>query len=268
MAYKKFVKKAKKYVKKRYTTKSGGVKLQQVARDVMKIKRSLNTEKKHIDFNFGSQHVIGVQTPNQTTPILVALDMPTQGVQYNQRVGNQIKITHMKCKYEVQFRNTTDLYARRTLTAQILFAKSADDIPSIEKLYHPDTNGNYTRMSMTNGQEWNKYRWIKPLTVFQSHEDKVARFPQSNVDRLYPEPNDPQSEGSATATGGPLHIAEYYPSRNCKTSITVMFQNLSNNVEQMKPYLLLRSNTSTNSPHDDHDPVFIAGTIRMTYVDN
>ena len=176
MAYKKFYKKAKKYAKKRYTTKSGGVKLKQVARDVAKIQRSLNVEHKHLDYRFGSATSDG-QRPTKNTPIIIPLPTPAKGTAYNQRIGNQIRIVHMTSKLEFTFQNNTDLISRTTAKAQILFAKSADDIPDITKLYELDPNGHYTPLSMANTQEWNKYKWVKPLGMTVKNTNYTNRYP-------------------------------------------------------------------------------------------
>ena len=53
--------------------------------------------------------------------------------------------------------------------------------------------------------------------------------------------------------------------------IVLQFILISNSCEQMKPYLLLRSDvieTGTKPNEVYWDPVSITGTIRMTYVDN
>ena len=101
--YKRYAKKAysniKKKAVKRYGTKSGGVRLQQVVRDVAKIQRSLNVEHKHIDYRFGSATNSG-QRPTKDTPIIIALPTPVKGTGYNNRIGNQIRVVHMTSKLE------------------------------------------------------------------------------------------------------------------------------------------------------------------------
>ena len=263
--YKKFYKKAKGAIRKRYKTKTGGVKLQQVVRDVAKIQRSLNVEHKHLDYRFGSATQDG-QRPTKNTPIIIALPTPAKGTAYNQRIGNQIRIVHMTSKLEFTFQNNTDLIQRTTCKAQILFAKSADDIPDITKLYELDPNGHYTPLSMANTQEWNKYKWVKPLGMTVKNTQYTNRYPGSNT-------------SGNTIIGGtvipvedpadqPLNIVPKYRNASTKCSTRISFKNNSNDVEQMKPYLLLRSDVIESSSGDDYDPVVISGTIRMTYVDN
>lgn len=270
MAFKKYAKKAytqaKKKVKRRYTNKSGGLKLQKVAQDVARIQRSLNVEHKHLDYTFGSSTSSG-QRPTQSTPIILPLSLPVKGTAYNNRIGNQIRIVHMTSKLEFTFQNNTDLISRTSVKAQILFAKSADDIPDITKLYELDPNGHYTPLSMSNTQEFNKYVWIKSLNHFQKNTDYNNRYPAS-------EPTGTTALGVGGSTWNatdiatqPLNIVRKYSSKQTKCSLKILYKNNSNDVEQMKPYLLLRSDVIENSGLD-YDPVVISGTIRMTYVDN
>lgn len=268
--FKKYAKKAFRVVKKRavkrYGTKSGGIKLQQVVRDVAKIQRSLNVEHKHLDYQFGSATSTG-QRPTKSTPIIIALPTPVKGTAYNNRIGNQIRIVHMTSKLEFTFQNNSDLFQRTTCKAQILFAKSADDIPDITKLYELDPNGHYTPLSMANTQEWNKYKWIKPLGMLVKNTQTTNRYPLSASDgqTLMPDFGNQFSVTNPATT--PLNIVAKYKSASTKCSVRISFKNNSNEVEQYKPYLLLRSDVLEAEPNN-YDPVVVSGTIRMTYVDN
>lgn len=265
--YKRIFRKAKNAVKKRYTTKTGGMKLQQVVRDVAKIQRSLNVEHKHLDYRFGSATSDG-QRPTKNTPIIIALPTPAKGTAYNQRIGNQIRIVHMTSKLEFTFQNNTDVVQRTTAKAQILFAKSADDIPDITKLYELDPNGHYTPLSMANTQEWNKYKWIKPLGMTVKNTQYTNRYPPSASDGLTRINGGNSQFDVETPAADPLNIVAKYRSNSTKCSTRISFKNNSNDVEQMKPYLLLRSDVIEASSGADYDPVVVSGTIRMTYVDN
>jgi len=268
--YKRIYKKAKGAVKKRYTTKSGGVKLKQVVRDVARIQRSLNVEHKHIDYQFGSATNSG-QRPTKSTPIIIPLPTPIKGTAYNQRIGNQIRVVHMTSKLEFTFQNNTDLIQRTTAKAQILLAKSADDIPDITKLYELDPNGHYTPLSMANTQEWNKYKWVKPLGMTVKNTQYTNRFPESGTNGVTPNPevalNAPDYMSVQPPALQPLNIVAKYKSQGTKCSTRISFKNNSNEVEQYKPYLLLRSDV-LESTAGGYDPVVVSGTIRMTYVDN
>lgn len=268
---KKSAKKAVRFAKKRYSTRTGGVRVAQLARDVMKIKRSLNVEHKHIDFKFGSGQVISAQTPTNNTPIVLPLPVPARGTAYNNRIGNQIRVVHITTKIQFQFENNNDLIGRTTGSVRLLFAKSGDDVPTISDLYELDSNGHYTRNSFTNTQNWKKYSWIKPLNTFKSHTDTVNRYPPSG--------SNAQTESGIGLTTSQtnidvrnqsqfsLNLSKYYVNKQTKTSVKMMFENGSDTVvTMMKPYLLFMADVLPGNP--SYDPVSITGTIRMTYVDN
>lgn len=274
MPFKKYAKKSAKkavaFAKRRYRTRTGGARVNQIARDVMKIKRSLNVEHKHFDYIFGALN--GAQTtaqsPTNNNPITLALTLPVRGTAYNNRIGNQIKITHITSKIEFLFENTSDLFSRRTASVRLLFAKAGNDVPTVSSLYELDQNGHYTRASFTNSQEWKKYMWIKPLNTFKSHMEQTNRYPMSNgagqtrtssVDSVLNV--DDVAEQS-------LNLSKYYINKQTKTNIRVMFQNGSDTiVDQMKPYLVFMCDAVVQSGAT-HDPVKITGQIRFTYVDN
>ena len=103
---KKYVRKAKRYAKKRYLRKGAGygtgVRLNKLSKDIRLIKNSLNTEKKYAE----SQHAIEVsQAFDQTlggeycTTIIPSIPQGTGGVA--QRVGNSIKLTGIAVKFQL-----------------------------------------------------------------------------------------------------------------------------------------------------------------------
>lgn len=271
--YKKYAKKGfrnlKKVAKKRYAPK-GKLSIVRVAQDVARIQRSLNVEHKHIDFAFGATTNNG-QRPTKDAPVILAIPTPARGTSYNQRVGNQIRIVHMTAKLEFVFQNNTDLVSRTTCKAQILFAKNSDDVPQIDQLYDLDPNGHYTTLSMANTQEWNKFRWIKPLNTLMKNTNYTNRYPASGPNGATPNPavslHAPDYMDVKDPATQPLNIVAKYSNKQTKCSVKMMFKNNSDEVEQMKPYLLLRSDVIDADPLF-YDPVVVSGTIRMTYVDN
>ena len=270
--FKKVATKGAKFLKKRYTTQTGGARVNKIARDLYKIKRSLNVEHKHFDFQFGSGQTVTARLPTNNVPIFQALTLPSRGTAFNNRIGNQIKITHITSKIEMTFRNTSDLISRTTASVRLLWAKNGDAVPTIADLYELDANGHYTRNSFVNTQSWNKFVWIKSLNTFKSHQDQVNRYP--HPDDYQNAPVGPFSTGVVVnqnvllpATTA-LNLSKYYINKQTKTNITVKFQNGSDTVvEQMKPYLLFMSDVIVQNP-TNHDPVSITGQIRFTYVDN
>lgn len=275
MAFKKYLKKqGKKVVRRaraRYTTKTGGARVSKIAKDLAMVKRQLNVEHKHLDFKFGAQQSVIAQTPTNSTPIVIPLPLPTRGTGYSDRIGNQIRIVHMTSKLKFLFKNNQDLIQRVNARAQIIFAKDATNVPAISNLYDTDANGHYTPMSMVQTQEYKKYVWLKTHDHKKGYTQPTNRFPPSYKDgsvadpRVNPTANmDVKDPSNVT----PINDASFYSNRMGKCSIRVFFENGSDtNVEQMKPYLVLRSD-AIESGGNVYDPCQITGIIRMTYVDN
>jgi hypothetical protein len=193
MAVKKYARKAVRkgvrYAKKRYTTRTGGgVRVAQVARDVMFLKRQLNTEHKHLDFKFGSGQTITGQTPSASTPIVIPLPLPTKGTGYSDRIGNQLRIVHITSKLKFLFKNNQDLIQRVNARAQLVFAKDGTNVPAISNLYDTDANGHYTPMSMVQTQEYNKYVWMKSHDHKRGYTQPTNRFPFADVNGNTPIP--------------------------------------------------------------------------------
>ena len=107
MAFKKYAKKAytavKKVAKKRYGTKTGGVRMTQLMRDVALVKRSLNVEKKDIESSVSLNTNIGQVNGLATradgywdiTPAII------QGSGHSQMTGNSVKLVSMALKGQV-----------------------------------------------------------------------------------------------------------------------------------------------------------------------
>lgn len=272
MGYKKYIRKTAqkglKFAKKRYTTRTGGARVSRIARDVMKIKRSLNVEHKHIDYHIGSTGAIVSQLPTKSVPIIVDLSTPMRGTGYNDRVGNQIRVVHMTAKYQFTFQNNSDLIQRQNVRARIIFAKNAADVPVISNLLEPDSNGHYTDQSFTNTQEYKKYLWLKALDTRCGYTQPTNRYPPANSASESMNPVAPNNtEDVRTPAGDALNIANFFKRAEAKTSVRMFFANNSDSVEQMKPYLILTSDVIKATPND-YDPVYVSASIRMTYVDN
>lgn len=273
MPFQKYVKKqfgkTKKFVKKRYTTSTGkGLRVNKLAKDLAMVKRKLNVEHKHIDFLMGAKNDANViaQYPTKSVPVIIPLDMPIKGLNFNNRVGNQLKITHITSKLEFVFFNNQDLIQRTNVRAQILFAKNASDIPTIDELYEQDANGHYTPMSMTNSQEYNKFIWLKSHDHKKGYTQPTNRYNASTDSGQTRLSSSDGYQDVRTPTTVSLNKAVFYSNKKSQESIRVSFKNLSNDVEQMKPYLILRSDVIDASI--DYDPIAVTGIIRMTYVDN
>lgn len=275
MAFKKYVKKqGKKVVRRaraRYTTKTGGARVAKIAQDLAMVKRQLNVEHKHLDFKFGAQQTITAQTPTNATPIIIPLPLPIRGTGYSDRIGNQIRVVHMTSKLKFLFKNNQDLIQRVNVRAQIIFAKDATNVPLISNLYDTDANGHYTPMSMVQTQEYKKYLWLKTHDHKKGYTQPTNRYPPTGTNgTMSTHPGTVYNEdinATAVATQA-LNDAPFYSNRMGKCSVRVFFENGSDtNVEQMKPYLVLRSD-AIESGNSIYDPCQVSGIIRMTYVDN
>ncbi len=272
MPYKKYVKKATRagarYAKKRYTTRTGGARVKALARDVYKIQRALNVEHKNIDYQIGQNGQIVSQQPTKTTPIIIPLNTPVRGTSFNNRVGNQLKVTHITAKYQFTFHNNTDLIQRQNVRARIIFARNANDVPDITQLLDTDSNGHYTQLSFINTQEYKKFVWMKSLDTRCSYTQPTNRYPASNGDGFVPDPMDPATPLAVTNPARQaLNLANFFKRAETKCAITIKFQNLSDEVEMMKPYLVLTSDILEAAP-DPFDYVSVSANLRMTYVDN
>jgi hypothetical protein len=273
MPIKRYAKKAfakgKKYAKKAYTTRTGGVRVNRLAKDLAMVKRQLNVEHKHIDFTFGARNGADAiaQRPTKSVPVILPLITPVRGTAFNNRVGNQIRVVHMTSKLMFNFQNNSDLIQRTSVRAQIVFAKNASDIPTIDELYEVDSNGHYTPMSMSNTQEYAKFLWIKSQDHRKSHLQPTNRYQSASSAGTTSDPTGSGPTQNVTAPASQsLNDAQYYSNKMSKVSIRMFFKNGTEEVEQMKPYLLLRSDVIDAST--DYDPVIVSGIIRMTYVDN
>lgn len=251
----------------------------QIMSDVGSIKRQLNVEHKHIDYTFGSAGNISVQKPTKNNPIIIAINTPIRGTGFSDRVGNQIRVTHMTCKYQLSYHNNTDLIQRQNVRARIIFARDAGNVPSIFNLLETDANGHYTDLSFTNTQEYRKYVWMKALDMRHGYTQPTNRFPLSNTAGTTANPNTDGSGGIGGSSGSgsidvddvsnrALNVASFFKRKETKCSIRMMFENGTDNVETMKPYLVLTSDVIDNSNGDDYDFISVTGAIRMTYVDN
>lgn len=273
MPYKKYLRKTArkgvKFAKSRYATRTGGARVSRIARDVMTIKRSLNVEHKHLDYKIGSSGNIVAQKPTKQNPVIIALNTPIRGTSFNNRVGNQIRVVHMTAKYQFTFHNNTDLIQRQNVRARIIWAKNADHVPVISNLLDADANGHYTDQSFINTQEYKKFLWLKALDTRQSYTQPTNRYPGSRTDaKVY----DTAVPGASeiidnVSIGDSLNIANFFKRAETKCSIRTMFANGTDDVEQMKPYLLLTSDIIEANP-TDYDEVDVSAVIRMTYVDN
>ena len=109
---KKAMAKGKRYAKKRYLRKGAGygtgLRLNKLAKDVLTIKRSLNTEKKYVDSGQIATTAVGQCNVNLTGSVYTDITpRPAVGTGYQNRIGKSIKLVAMSLEYQlVQQSNT------------------------------------------------------------------------------------------------------------------------------------------------------------------
>lgn len=110
---KKQVRRAGKAIKKRYVAKGGNLKVGQIAKDVMMLKRLVNAEKKRTTLgstSFEAAHFTGQVNGNSSGHRIVDISPSAinQGNGYNERNGNSIKLHSLVIKGQfIQMTNTT-----------------------------------------------------------------------------------------------------------------------------------------------------------------
>lgn len=176
--YKKYAKKAVKYVKKRYTRKGAGyksgIRFNKLIQDVKLIKNSLNTEKKYTDSGGTASVAVGQQSVNtygnqvlDITPVNI-----TQGVGYNQRVGKSIKIVAMSLQYQMEQQQDTS--GPRRFTLYICKTVGAPQSPVIIKTnfmaLNPITQV-YDLMSQRNINYFKDYVVLKRQNIYMKSDN-------------------------------------------------------------------------------------------------
>ena len=289
MPYRKpFYRRARKFVrkqvagrlKKRYIRKNGNFRVAKLASDVAYLKSSLNTERKHIDFQITNQVVAnqlepnagsrslraGVARPTRTTPVIYRLVLPERGVAYNQRIGNQLKITNIHCKFQIERLNRQNYQNSCHWKFFIFFVKAGDEFtPTIDQLFEQDVNGNYTPMCRTNSQEFKKF--YRPRMLSKS--GKIVEQVNGN--------NQGQCHYKYINMSQRMNTRVMFDNAEYRTFVDQEASDQTNNVddfpcvENMRPYICFLSDDNSggaNNATTDTDAIDFTGSIRISYVDN
>lgn len=267
-------------LRKRYVRGNGNFKVNKLISDVSYLKSSLNTERKHIDFhitnllsanalepNAGSRSIrAGVARPTRNSPVIYRLALPERGVAYNQRIGNQIKITNIHAKFQIERLNKQNYQTSCHWKFFLFFVKAGDEYsPTIDQLFEQDVNGNYTPMCRTNGQEFKKFYRPKMLTKSGKIIEQVNGNNQGACHYKY------CTISQKMSTKVMFDNAEY------KTYVDQEPSDQTNNVddfpcvEAMRPYICFLSDDNSggsNNTTADQDTLDFTGNIRISYVDN
>lgn len=277
---------AKRTAKRRYVrkTKSGNAKLNisKMARDLRYLKNSLNVEHKQFSTVYGlktsaddptiiySPYASAIEPfirPIDQSPQILPLALPSQGLKNMNRVGNNIKLTHISARMRViglleNFNTSGSKLATPTCTIMIGFFKPAHGIAgladvSIDDIFEKDASGDYTRSSYRNKEKYEQFM-----------------FPRGLTKKVYLNNNGVQNN-TGTTNGNDL-IIEKYIDFNIKTSIKIPFTtgvtgatNAHNwgTAEYMRPFLLVMTNARGDGANGKTE-VQMVGEFKFSYVDN
>lgn len=246
--------------RRRYTNDRGNIRLGKVIRDVQYIKSSLNTERKHMDIkltetkpannNDGIQNLInGPMVATRQAPVIYKLALPVRGTAYNQRIGNQLKLTHISMRLQVERANKQGYQSTCAYKVFLFFKKDGDVedpstlTPPITDLIEPDANGTYTPMCYANGQTFKEFYRPKLLCKVGGFKDNVTTEAAGNVQY-------------------------HYARLDQKVNIPVKFLNGSDiDCSAYRPFICLLSDDNSNATADT-DHLEVTGTIRLSWVDN
>lgn len=179
MAYvKKFVRKAKRYAKKRYLRKGAGyktgVRINKLIQDVRLIKGALNTEKKYCEKQdaFTAGQVNGNASAHHSLDLIPNIGNGTSGV--GQRVGNSIKITGVSVKFQCRAQNEDFRVSEGKFRFIIYEDKDnvRSSIAGLEEMY--DNN------QITGLLDYNSERNLAAFKNFRIFCNKTFKIPQGN----------------------------------------------------------------------------------------
>lgn len=192
MALKKYVKRVAKKVgtaaKKRYFKGKGYTRpnISTMLRDVALLKRSLNVEKKNVEFIETQDTAIGQYSGTADTGQLITDITPVlaQGVGYNQRTGNSVKLVSMSLQGQIKQQTATRhpmrikvcLFKVIGTPVPVATIQSGGQIFQTNPLnnttdYNSDRNVNYFRQYVPIGT---KYLYLQPDPV--SGEMMIINF--------------------------------------------------------------------------------------------
>lgn len=225
-----------------------------LTKSIHRINRMLDVEFKHIDYKFGTADDNSL-VPLSSVPVIRAIPLPDSGTNYNERIGNQIKIVGMSTRLTFSFKNNEDKYSRNSCRFRIFFSKDASSSVTASDLLDQDGDGHYSLACFDNSQTRSRYHYIHDLECEQSHQFNVM-FDGNNI--------------TSTPYHNPYYIARYNKSSDSSFSMPISFKNnpeAENQTLQNKPYILLQSDIVNATPLP-HDSISLHGVVRIHYVDN
>lgn len=154
-------------IKRRYYNKKTGVKLGNVVKDVMMLKKVINAEKKR--YNMIGQSLGFGQLYNATAGGLYCQDItpiPTQGVTYDGREGSSIKVCSFHAQFQIQQQTaSTSPIKYKIMLVQVLGTpQTASTVPYSMYNYNDFVSGGGTIVdynSQLNPDNFGKFRILK-----------------------------------------------------------------------------------------------------------
>lgn len=182
MAYgrfvKKFVRKGKRYAKKRYVRKGAGygtgVRLNKLSQDIRLIKSSLNTEKKYADQQtvFDVAQLDGNNFGGMTNWVTPNITPGTGGIA--ERVGNSIKLTGLAIKFQLMAQDPNFRVPSGKFRF-IIFEALDHDVTAIDALEDMLENNQITGL-----RDYNSERDLQQFKNFRIYCNKRFTIPDGN----------------------------------------------------------------------------------------
>lgn len=161
--------------KKRYTNKAGGIKLKQVGKDIMMLKRIVNVEKKFLKTTHAAETAVGQVQANTTGALILDITpKPAQGIGVNQFTGHSFKLTGVH--YEMQLKQQGALNVDSYYTFEIFAVVGTPDTTAniLSKLFDTSTfTSIIDSYSARNQDSYSDFRLIKRW---------VMKMPSDQVD--------------------------------------------------------------------------------------
>jgi len=228
MAFKKYARKAfttvKKAAKKRYGTKTGGVRMTQLMRDVALVKRSLNVEKKHIQSIVANSITVGQCNGNTDTgySILDVTPAIVQGVGYSNMTGNSVKLVSVALHGQIRQQSATQHPMRVRV---VLYKVVGTPIPvatqiSGNQLYDVNPLTSLTDYNSTrNTNYFRQFKILKTKTLYIQPDPTSGEMMISNFAIIMKMSHHLKfNQNSTTLTDGQICCAVYADSGNGSAS--------------------------------------------------
>lgn len=157
----------KRFIKRRYTTKRGGLRVGRIARDVSYLKSIVNVEKKYVQFDSTTdwaRTTTGGTSGHVITPLLTL----SQGTTAGTRNGNRVKMTSLQYSIFVTPQTNTTM----AHNYEILFLMHKGDTPDsalttgtggtlVNNFIDQDNGGFYTSRSLREIEHFNDWIVLK-----------------------------------------------------------------------------------------------------------